>query len=215
MHPDFWQNTWAERSIGFHQAAPNPLLVEYWPTLGLPPDALVFVPLAGKSLDLRWLRDRGHGVLAVELSPIAVREFFEEAGLEPVRQRQGPFEPWSAGGYRVLRGDFFDLRAEDLRGVRAVYDRAALVALPPEMRRAYARALAEHLPPSVTILLIAMEARAPATQGPPFSVVEGEVRALFEPAFDVHLLCRTPFAELTSSAGAVVARSSAVYAMRR
>ena len=46
----------------------------------------------------------------------------------------------------LLVGDFFALTAADLAGVAGVYDRAALVALPPKMREDYVRLLAELLP---------------------------------------------------------------------
>jgi thiopurine S-methyltransferase len=215
MDPDFWRTCWQERQIFFNQTVPNPLLVEHWRTLGVGEEALVFVPLSGKSLDMRWLRDQGHRILGVELSDIAVREFFAEAELVPRRSIEGRFEVWEAGGYRVLKGDFFDLRKEDLEGVRGVYDRAALVALPPTLRRAYARALAERLPASVSVLLIALELRPSSTQGPPFSVEEREVRELFEPAFDVEVLYRTPFAEAASRERALPERVSVAYAIRR
>jgi len=212
MDANFWQACWTERRLGFHQSAPNRLLVEYWSTLDVASVAQVFVPLAGKSLDLRWLRELGHPVLAVELSPVAVREFFEEAGLEPRRSHEGAFDVWEAGGIRFLQGDFFDLRTEHLSGVRAVYDRAALVAMPPNMRLAYAKTLTKCLPHKVSTLLISMETMPSTTHGPPFSVVESEVRGLFEPAFHVAVLHRDPFAQTAPDAAA---RSNTAYLLTR
>src|SRR5690606_3494808 len=83
MHPDFWHQRWSDQQIGFHQSTPTPLLLEHWPALGLPAGAQVFVPLAGKSLDMAWLAAQGHRVLGVELSPLAVAQFFAEHGLQP------------------------------------------------------------------------------------------------------------------------------------
>ena len=76
MQPDFWHQRWSENQIGFHQSAPTPLLLKHWPTLGIAPGAQVFVPLAGKSLDMAWLASQGHRVLGVELSQLAVEQFF-------------------------------------------------------------------------------------------------------------------------------------------
>lgn len=193
MDPDFWRSRWQEGQIGFHQADVNPGLVEYWPALGVEPSDRVLVPLCGKSLDMWWLRKRGHRVLGVELSAIAVRDFFAAAELSPTVTRTDRFEVSEAEGVRILQGDFFDLRAEDLKDVRGVYDRAALIALPPNLRLAYARSLAEKLPRSVRILLICLESSKSGIGGPPFSVEEKEVRELYEPGFKVELVQRTPF----------------------
>ena len=52
MQPDFWHQRWADQQIGFHQSTPTPLLLKHWSALGIAPGATVFVPLAGKSLDM-------------------------------------------------------------------------------------------------------------------------------------------------------------------
>src|SRR3546814_12861307 len=75
---------------GFRRpAAQSPLLEKHWPSLGLATGSRVFVPLCGKSLDMAWLAARGHRVLGVELSPLAVGQFFDENGLAPA-QREPP-----------------------------------------------------------------------------------------------------------------------------
>jgi thiopurine S-methyltransferase len=151
------------------------------------------VPLCGKSLDMWWLRERGHPVVGIEISAIAVRDFFAAAGLTPNVTRTDRFEVSEGGGVRILQGDFFDLRPQDLEDVGGVYDRAALIALPPNLRLAYARSLAEKLPKRVRILLVCLESNKFGVGGPPFSVDEKEVREIYEPAFRVELVRRTPF----------------------
>jgi thiopurine S-methyltransferase len=195
MNPDFWHERWKQGQHGFHQPDVNPALVEHWSRLGVGTSERVFVPLCGKSLDMWWLRDRGHSVLGVELSPIAVRDFFREAGVEPNAGHEGRFAVLEAERIRILVGDFFELREEDLSNVRGVYDRAALVALPPNLRLAYAQALAEKLSRPVSMLLLAFESSTPEIAGPPFSVTEEEVRELYQRAFDVEVLHRGPFVE--------------------
>lgn len=196
MEPDFWHERWAQGQHGFHQSVVNPALVEHWPSLGLAPTDRVLVPLCGKSLDLWWLRDRGHSVLGVELSPIAVRDFFREASAEPEVHDEGPFTVSEIDRLRILGGNFFDLRPSDLVGVRGVYDRAALIALPPNQRLAYTRALVEKLPRPVSMLLLTFESSTPSIPGPPFSVAENEVRELYEPAFRVEVLRHGPFVDV-------------------
>jgi len=190
MDISFWHERWKQNEIGFHQAGFNSHLQEFWPSLGLPAAGRVFVPLCGKSRDLLWLRAQGHDVLGVEVSPIAVSDFFQENRLTCEVTRRDPFEVWAADGLTVLCGDFFALTPDWLAGMHAVFDRASLIALPPDMRARYAAHLAAILPPAVTILLITMEYPAGGMQGPPFSVDESEVKALYEKHFKVTSLLR-------------------------
>lgn len=190
MEPEFWHERWRENQIGFHQPQVHWLLERYLPKLELHKGAEVFVPLCGKSLDLLRLRDTGAAVLGVELSAIAVRAFFREHGLRAEEQADGDFLTVAAPGIRLLAGDFFALTPQHLAGVTAVYDRAALIALPPAQRRRYAHHMASLLAPSTQVLLITHDYAQARMSGPPFSVPEDEVRSLFEGHFSVTLLER-------------------------
>lgn len=190
MHPDFWHQRWQQNQIGFHQDTPTPLLQKHWPALGVPADARVFVPLCGKSLDLAWLAGQGYRVLGVELSQIAVDAFFAEHGLVPEIEDTRYGRHHRAGGIELICGDAFGLDAGLLAGCSAVYDRAALVALPPAMRQRYAGELHARLPSGCRGLLITLEYPQQDRDGPPFSVSEDEVRALYADAWSVDLLER-------------------------
>jgi thiopurine S-methyltransferase len=190
MKKDFWLERWEREEIGFHQNEVNPYLCEYWQELHLACDSMVFVPLCGKSQDMLWLRKQGHQVMGVELSNIAVQAFFKENGYTPHHVTRGKFEHCEADGIRILCGDFFDLSKDDLAKVSAVYDRASLIALPPEMRERYVRHLVSILPPATQILLITVDYPQPEMQGPPFSVSSGEVEALYREHAEVRLLAQ-------------------------
>src|SRR4029079_3746842 len=84
MHTNFWLERWAQKQIGFHQETTHPLLLSHWAQLSPREGEGVFVPLCGKTHDMTWLRDHGHPVVGVELSPLAVEQYFAEAALEPV-----------------------------------------------------------------------------------------------------------------------------------
>lgn len=190
MEIPFWHERWKQNEIGFHQAGYNSHLQEFWPTLDLKPGAPVFVPLCGKSRDLLWLRAQGHAVLGVEVSPIAVRDFFNENAITPAVSMRGAFEVLEADGLTILCGDYFALTPEWLKDIQAVFDRASLIALPPEMRARYAAHMRHILPANARLLLVTMEYPPPGMQGPPFSVEEHEVRALYEKHFRVTSLLR-------------------------
>ena len=190
MDAEFWQQRWREGRIGFHQNRVTPLLEQYWDALEVPPDARVLVPLAGKSLDMPWLAARGYRVLGVELSPLAVSQFFAESGLSPTVTHTADGELHSAGSIEVICGDAFALSADVLQSCNAVYDRAALIALPPPLRARYADELYARLPSGCRGLLVTLEYPQDEKAGPPFSVAGDEVRARFDRDWTLDLLER-------------------------
>jgi thiopurine S-methyltransferase len=175
MQPDFWHQRWAGNQIGFHESQVNPLLVAHFDVLGVAPGARVFLPLCGKTLDIDWLLARGYHVAGAELSSLAVAQLFERLGAMPVIRNAGALECWSAAGLDVFVGDIFELTAAVLGAVDAVYDRAALIALPAQMRRQYASHL-QALTGCVPQLLVTLQYDQQRIDGPPFSVPDVEVR---------------------------------------
>lgn len=216
MRPEFWRQRWAENQIGFHQNTPTPLLLKYWPTLGIAAGARVFVPLAGKSLDMAWLASQGYRVLGVELSQLAVEQFFDEHGLQPSVSESKSGRHYAAGGIELICGDAVSLDEEALHDCAAVFDRAALIALPPELRARYASQLYARLPAGCRGLLVTLEYPQHERAGPPFSVQEDEVRLLYARDRDIDLLDRRQIPpEHPGYVGGVSMLATAVYALRR
>lgn len=209
MQSDFWHDRWQRDQIGFHQDTVSPMLAAHWDAVGTEGDARVFVPLAGKSLDMAWLAARGHSILGVELSPIAVRDFFVSQGLTPHVHASRYGQHHVAGPYELIVGDAFGLDAEALADCRAVYDRAALIALPPGMRSAYLHDLYAALPAGCSGLLVSLEYPQAQKDGPPFSVEEAEVRAGLQQHWQVDLLERRDI--LADDGGSVGAGLSALH----
>lgn len=178
MEPKFWQERWARNQLGFHLPEVNPYLERHWPSLALAEGAKVLVPLCGKSLDLMWLATQGHRVLGVELSEQAVEAFFGEQSLTPRITQRGVFTVYQADLIEVWCGDFFALDAEVLADCTAVYDRAALIALPPLMRSQYTEQLNNMLRPGCQGLLITLDYDQTQKAGPPFAVTDEEVKVL-------------------------------------
>ncbi|KMW57910.1 Thiopurine S-methyltransferase [Candidatus Rhodobacter oscarellae] len=178
MEHDFWHARWGDDRTGFHEEAPNPLLVAHLSSLALAPGARVFVPLCGKSVDLIWLRDQGFAVVGAELSPIAVAAMMAALGGAEEVSQHGALQRYNAAGIEIFEGDIFALDATTLGAVDAVYDRAALVALPPRMRADYAShmvALTKRAPQ----LLISFAYDQAMMDGPPFSVPRSEITDLY------------------------------------
>ena len=197
MHHSFWHQRWQEQRIGFHLDKINPYLSKYWSLLDLPEQSHVFVPLCGKSHDLRYLHQQGHRVTGNELSPLAVRDFYTEQQLiaskstiynENYDSGQAQSTLWSSPEVDIICGDFFAINKQQLHDIDAVYDRAALVSLPREMRKKYVKKLLQIIPEKISILLVTLDYNEKEKQGPPFSVPEEEVFQLYAAHFDIKLL---------------------------
>jgi len=179
MEADFWLERWRDGRTHFHQTRVTPLLAKYWPTLQLPAGSRVLVPLCGKSLDMVWLAQQGQRVLGVELSPLAVEQFFAENDWQPAVRETGPGKTYTAGDIDIYCGDIFDLGADVLGDCVGAYDRAALVALPAAMRARYARHVYGQLSNAYRGLLITLDYDQAQMEGPPFSVPDEEVQAVY------------------------------------
>lgn len=188
MEPAFWHNRWEQGDIGWHKTDVNLHLSRHWPRLELTAGTRVLVPLCGKSLDLLWLAGEGHKVVGVELSRVAVEQFFAEQGLQPTITAQGPFQRYRVDELEILCGDFYALTAELLGPIDAVYDRASLIAMPPERRPDYAAQITRLMPPGARMLLIGMDYPQGEMAGPPFSVPEVEVHTLYRDRFEIQTL---------------------------
>ncbi len=185
MDTDFWLERWAEQQIGFHQERINPHLERFWPMLEPGSGGRVFVPLCGKSHDMRWLLEQGYRVVGCELSSLAVEAFFAENGLTPDIQQTPHYARWKDGDIEILCGDFFSLDPADVGAIDTFYDRASLIALTPTQRPLYARQLAHLVGKDTAGLLITLDYNQLELSGPPFAVSAAEVDRLFGDDFEI------------------------------
>jgi len=183
-----WLQAWRDRHIDdFHQDSVNPLLSRYWPSLELAPKSRILVPLCGKSLDMIWLAEQGHVVVGIELSPVAVKAFFKENRLKPRKKRIGGFTCWQHGNICILCGDYFALTKDQIGPIDAVYDRAALTALPKDIRFLYAAKLREIIPCRARIFLLTIEdAKEEMTLKQAMGISE-ELKTLYAQGYNIEL----------------------------
>jgi thiopurine S-methyltransferase len=184
MDTKFWHERWEANEIGFHQSRPTPLFVTYFNELGLTKGSRVFVPLCGKTLDIGWLLKNGCRVAGAELSEIAITQLFAELGIEPKITDLGTVKHYSAINIDIFVGNIFDLTCNMLGPVDAIFDRAALVALPEDVRIRYAKHLID-----ITVgspqLLITYAYDQSLRQGPPFSVSPEEVNRHYKDHYEI------------------------------
>ena len=184
MEHDFWHQKWERNEIGFHQTDANSMLVRHFDELALTKDARVFLPLCGKTLDIGWLLSQGYRVTGSELSEIAIRQLFEALGAVPEVSDIDGLKRYRADRIDIFVGDFFNLTPEMIGAVDAIYDRAALVALPAEMRGAYALHLAE-ITDCARQFLLSFEYDQSQLNPPPFAVDGDELSRLYADRYDL------------------------------
>ena len=185
MDASFWHQKWERGEIAFHESAVNPLLMAHFKQLNLPAGSRIFLPLCGKTRDLAELLAGGYRVVGAELSERAITELFKELDLEPEISPLGKLIRYGANNIDVLVGNIFDIAAADLGPVDAIYDRAALVALPADMRAQYTSHLID-ITDAAPQLLIVYEYDQSLLAGPPFAINEKELRQHYAAAYQLY-----------------------------
>jgi len=172
-----WLGRWDQGRTGWHEPAGNEGLKSYWPDDATP--GSVLVPLCGKTPDLLWLARRGHEVVGVELSRVAVAGFFDDHDLQFECESVGPLSRYTATDYplTVYCGDYFEFHTGNFD---ALYDRGALVALPASQRPRYVEHTRQLLNPDAKRLVITLEYDQQIVNGPPFAVAADEMTSYWD-----------------------------------
>jgi len=174
MDAKFWQQRWENDEIAFHESEGNPLLVKHFRELSLTSGSRIFLPLCGKTRDIAWLLSHGFPVVGAELVESAIEQLFTELNIQPTISSSGGLKLYSAANISVFVGDFFKITRDMLGPVDAIYDRAALVALPEAMRLQYSEHLI-NITNKAAQLLITFEYDQGLMDGPPFSISSKEL----------------------------------------
>ena len=200
MDKQYWHAKWQQLDIGFNQTSPNVLLQKFLPQFGLTAGMKIFVPLCGKTVDMLWLLEQGYEVIGVELSPLACEAFFKDYGIQVTVTQHHDFIVYKNHDKKITLfcGDFFGLNREILGHIDLIYDRAALIALPEEVRFKYVNHLINLFDLETKIFLITTHFDQSQIQGPPFSVGEHEVHALYPPNFTIQQLYNKPIQSIAA-----------------
>ncbi len=191
MH-DFWAQRWEQGRIGFHSQQVNPQLVKYADRLisGLTLESAprILIPLCGKTVDITWLEDQGCDVVGVEIVEQALEDFHSEQGRQFYVISENGFNAWTSGRTALFQGDFFEIDHSVIGTVTGVWDRAALVAVLPELQQKYADQLVALTRKGARVLLRTFAYDQSAMQGPPWSVSPQTVQTIFGERFRIELL---------------------------
>jgi thiopurine S-methyltransferase len=161
-----------------------------------------------------WLHEQKLVVHGVELYEHAVESFFSENKLSPFeKKQQQDFLRFIYQDITIDSGDFFKLKENEAYDF--VYDRAALVALPVEMRKTYAELITKSLKPGGKCLLIVYEYDQAQMEGPPFSVDDLEIQHLYGDRFEIKLMVSKALAGESSRLASVVSLKQKVYILEK
>ncbi|HEY0255380.1 MAG TPA: hypothetical protein VGC41_27815 [Kofleriaceae bacterium] len=180
MEPAFWRARWAEHKIGFHEGRPNSFLQQH--VARLDGRQRILVPLCGKAEDLAFLAANGHEVVGVELVEQAIVEFFAEHAITPEVTRNEGWAVYRFQNLTLIAADWFAMTREVVGPIDGVYDRAAMIAMPGELRTRYVAQLKALVPEGTWGLLVAIDYPADQFEGPPFPLGDAEVRSTFPTA---------------------------------
>lgn len=183
MDREFWIEKWKSKAIGFHYDGVNPVLENFYKEMKLQAGDKVFIPLCGKSGDIFWLMQKEVEVVGVELSEMAIVEFFTERKLDYQVKDQNDFKIYKSNNLTIYCGDLFNLTSIYSEKFDAVYDRAAFVAMPKNMRNDYLMAIKKFVSVNSRILLQTLSYGSSEFQGPPFSVNINEYESVLEKTF--------------------------------
>jgi len=191
MKSDFWHELWEKNDIGFHQDEVSPLVKNNFDKLPLAEKQnRIFIPLCGKTLVMPWLLSQGCQVVGVELSELAIEQLFAELGITPKVKVVGELKHYHAENLDLYVGDVFDLTAEILGEVDAIFDRGALEALSEDLRQRYSRHLSE-ITKKAPQLLIACEYNQALMEGPPFSISAEGLAELYKGVYEFQRIERS------------------------
>ncbi|XP_003416503.1 thiopurine S-methyltransferase isoform X1 [Loxodonta africana] len=189
-----WQEKWVKHNISFHQEEGHRLLKKHLDAFCNDGSTLrIFFPLCGKAVEMRWFADLGHSVVGVEISELAIREFFTEQNLsyseEPIPEIPGAkvFKS-SSGNISLYCCNIFDLPRANIGQFDRFWDRGALVAINPGDRQRYADTMLSLTRKEFRYFLCVVSYDPTKHPGPPFYVPYAEIKRLFGTALSIHCL---------------------------
>ncbi len=179
MELSYWQSRWKKGLIGFHLNQPHHSLESFFKPY-LKENDLVYLPLCGKTPDIKWFANQNCRVQGTEISEIAIQDFFKEHNLNPTVSQSHNTTLYRADNIELRQADFLK-DAKILQSTADfIYDRAALVALPPQKRPGYIEKAIQILKPGGYYALVAFTYDQDEMTGPPFSVPLQEISAYFD-----------------------------------
>ncbi|XP_076823246.1 putative thiopurine S-methyltransferase [Clavelina lepadiformis] len=172
----YWQN---------HMSDAHPDMLKFQDQF-LRDNCRVYLPLCGKSVDLKHLADKGHEVVGCEYCEVAILQFFEEQSIKYERYQHptAPYEIFKATdkNITIYKGDFFALGSSVMGKVDAIWDRGSFVAIDPTRRCEYADVIHDIMNTNGKYLLYSVD-YVGNISGTPYNVQAQEINDIFGQKF--------------------------------
>jgi thiopurine S-methyltransferase len=165
-----------------------PLLPDLWERRSLKSPARVLVPLCGNSPDLHWLAEQGHSVIGIDVSAKALQQVMQEQSAKFSKDSSHGFTIYRSERMELWEGDFLKLPISKIPALDLIYDKAAIVALPPDMRADFAQKVLQLCNQGTQMLVQAFEYEQHEMSGPPFSVDTDEINSHYNHRFSIDLM---------------------------
>uniref|UniRef100_A0A3P8TNB9 thiopurine S-methyltransferase n=1 Tax=Amphiprion percula TaxID=161767 RepID=A0A3P8TNB9_AMPPE len=189
-----WEESWKKDNIGFHMDHVNPMLANNIDkVVNGRKGVRFFFPLCGKAVDMKWLADRGHSVVGVEICEKAVRQFFEENNMTYSEEAAG-----GVPGAKVFKNseksislyqcDLYNFSSSVEGQFGAIWDRGSLVAINPQDREKYAALMISLMAKDCRYLVDNLLYNPTLYKGPPFFVPDEQLHSLFGHCCNIELL---------------------------
>ncbi|XP_041356889.1 probable thiopurine S-methyltransferase [Gigantopelta aegis] len=184
MSVDDWKKRWDKEQTEFHLPKVHPMLEKHLGALVQGRSKLrFFIPLCGKSVDMRWLLEQGHGVVGCEGVDKGCQEFLQENKMKytasPMKSCEGTVYRSQCSPLTLYRCDVFDLRREDVGQFDCIWDRGSFVAIPVSKRKRYADIIVSLMKPDCRYLLDCFLLNNEQFAGPPFSCTENDINTFY------------------------------------
>lgn len=159
----------------------------------------ILVPMCGRSKIMLSFADKGHRIVGIEWSELAVKQFFEENCLEYTTQ------PFETGGIQMLAyhasnkaitiycGDLFAFKDDNLGGFDCILDHGSIGSFDNTMakRIMYAKLMTSFTKPGGRVLLSIFDYEHAEHPTIPFAVTEEQVVNLYQQSFQTPKLLQT------------------------
>ncbi|KAK3103080.1 hypothetical protein FSP39_016310 [Pinctada imbricata] len=161
----------------------------------------IFVPLCGKSVDMKWLYDQGHEIVGIEGAETAVQQFFDESKISFTTSsiKDGILKLYQSddGRIRLYVGNYYNIDMTGENNFLFIWDRGSLEAIDKSDREKYVKLMTSLMSPGCRLLLEVAD--RDDDMGPPFCIDKEEITNLFGSCSSVEYLEKEDTSKETSA----------------
>jgi thiopurine S-methyltransferase len=196
-----WQQKWESDTPKWHKDHVHEMLQKHYDYLsGGMSSCSIYVPMCGKTLDMKWLAELGHNVVGCDVIEKSAELFYNENNIS--------FEKYNDDGFIIYKstdqnlkikfyvGDVYKCVSDRIGTFDAIWDCNAFGAVDKEDRERYISLMSSLLKPSGRLLLCANEYDQALRWEAPHTIPSQLVKELFgHEGFSVELVGSTDISE--------------------